>query len=116
MTREIQKSDLEALLDLYLSLHETSIPEDTPALRKVWENILQDANHHVIVCEENGIRTSELLFRERIRDPQTRQAFEAVVEAYIEYRKEGPFRVIDIRYAVLGFLREQTGCSASMTS
>ncbi|MBQ4321653.1 MAG: GNAT family N-acetyltransferase [Oscillospiraceae bacterium] len=58
MIREIQSSELEALLELYLSLHETAIPEDTPALRKVWERILQDEDHHVIVCEADGILVS----------------------------------------------------------
>ena len=57
-------------------------------------------------CEENGIQTRVILFREQIRDTQTREVFQKVVEAYEGYRQEDPFSVTEIRYAVLGFLRE----------
>ena len=50
MIREAEKEDLKELLQLYLFLHETSIPEDSEQLRKTWEDIMSDENHHLIVC------------------------------------------------------------------
>ncbi len=49
--REANRNDLTEILQLYLYLHEESIPDDTEHLRKTWENIIKDANHHLIVCK-----------------------------------------------------------------
>lgn len=54
MVREANREDLQALLELYLYLHETSAPEHSPHLASVWEQILQDKNHHLIVSEVDG--------------------------------------------------------------
>ena len=54
MIREAQESDLLALLELYLHLHEQRVPEQDTHVMAVWQSILQDKNHHMIVCEENG--------------------------------------------------------------
>ncbi len=54
MIREARKDDLQAMLELYLHLHETSIPEDTAHLRNTWEQIINDPHHHLIVCEVDG--------------------------------------------------------------
>ena len=49
MVREAVKSDLDAILELYLFLHEDSIPEKDEHLRDTWARIIQDPNHHLIV-------------------------------------------------------------------
>ncbi len=54
MIREAKESDLLPLLELYLHLHEQRVPEQNEHLTKVWQGILQDENHHLIVCEEDG--------------------------------------------------------------
>ena len=54
MIREVNKNDLDEILQLYLYLHEKSIPEDSEQLRNAWENIINDVNHHLIVCEIDG--------------------------------------------------------------
>ena len=54
MIREANKNDLDEILQLYLYLHEKSIPEDSQHLRSTWDNIINDANHHLIVCEIDG--------------------------------------------------------------
>ena len=54
MVREITENELSELLELYLYLHEDSIPEMTESLKNTWETIIQDANHHIIVNEVNG--------------------------------------------------------------
>lgn len=54
MVREAVEHDLNEILALYLYLHETSIPDDSEHLRQTWEQIIQDENHHLIVCETDG--------------------------------------------------------------
>ena len=54
MIREANKDDLEEILNLYLYLHEKSVPKDSEHLRKTWNSIINDANHHLIVCEIYG--------------------------------------------------------------
>ena len=54
MIREAKREDLDALLELYLFLHEDSIPEKNNHLEETWEQIIGDPNHHLIVCEEEG--------------------------------------------------------------
>ena len=54
MVREVVNGDLDALLNLYLFLHEDSIPEHDKHLEKTWGQILEDPNHHLIVNEIDG--------------------------------------------------------------
>ena len=49
MIREASPNDLDELLHLYLSLHETAIPEKSPSLQKVWQRMVEDPDHHIIV-------------------------------------------------------------------
>ena len=54
MMREANKDDLKALLELYLCLHEDSIPDQSEHLSRTWEQIINDPNHHIIVNEVDG--------------------------------------------------------------
>lgn len=54
MIREANKSDLSNLLLLYTQLHDNEIPADTEDLHTLWNTIIEDQNHHIIVAEENG--------------------------------------------------------------
>lgn len=54
MIREANRDDLKDILELYLDLHETEIPEDSEHLSDTWEQIINDENHHLIVCEKDG--------------------------------------------------------------
>ena len=59
MVREIYPHELQALLELYLHLHEDTVPEATEHLANTWNRILEDRNHHIIVNEADGqIRAS----------------------------------------------------------
>ena len=51
MVREVTKNDLNELLELYLHLHEETIPEMTEYLANTWNTIIEDENHHIIVYE-----------------------------------------------------------------
>lgn len=52
--REARESDLDALLELYLDLHEQCVPEHDERLRNTWTRIIADPDHHLIVCEHGG--------------------------------------------------------------
>ena len=54
MVREVAENDLNELLQLYLCLHEKSIPEMTEHLRRTWNSIIKDENHHIIVNNIGG--------------------------------------------------------------
>ena len=54
MIRDAKSTDLQEILELYLNLHETTIPEDSEHLRSTWDKIINDENHHLIVCEDEG--------------------------------------------------------------
>lgn len=49
MVREIYENELNALLELYLHLHEQSVPEMSDNLKNTWDSIMNDKNHHIIV-------------------------------------------------------------------
>ncbi len=51
MVREAKEKDLEAILKLYLDLHEDFVPEDSEKRRNIWAQILEDRNYHLIVNE-----------------------------------------------------------------
>lgn len=54
MIREANQNDLNEILQLYLFLHETSIPEESELLRKTWNQMINDENHHLIINEVEG--------------------------------------------------------------
>lgn len=54
MIREICENELNELLELYLYLHEESIPEMTEHLKDTWNTIIQDENHHIVVNVIDG--------------------------------------------------------------
>ena len=54
MVREAVKKDLDELLHLYLFLQEKDIPEQSQHLQNVWNEIISDKNHHIIVNVVDG--------------------------------------------------------------
>lgn len=54
MVREARQEDLAQVLELYLNLHEESVPELSEHLTGTWNQIIQDKNHHLIVKEIDG--------------------------------------------------------------
>lgn len=54
MVRVIKENELFDLLELYLNLHESSVPKMTEHLKSVWDTIINDNNHHIIVNEQDG--------------------------------------------------------------
>lgn len=58
MVREAKREDLNELLNLYLYLHETEVPELSKHLSDTWDTIMNDKNHHIIVKETDGVIVS----------------------------------------------------------
>ena len=48
MVREIDCNELTELLELYLHLHENTVPDTTEILNNAWNAIVQDKNHQQI--------------------------------------------------------------------
>jgi len=60
--REAVKNDLKSLLELYTQLHGNKMPVIDDSVEKLWDKILADKNHHVIVlAEERKILSSCVL-------------------------------------------------------
>ena len=49
MIREAKQEDLMEILNLYLYLHEETVPKQSEYLSATWEQIISDKNHHFIV-------------------------------------------------------------------
>ena len=90
MIREANKNDLKEILQLYLFLHETSIPEESEQLRKTWDNIVNDKSHHLIICEVDGkiVACICVIIPNLTRNVRP-YAFVENVVTHKEYRKKG---------------------------
>lgn len=52
--REAENKDMQQVLQLYLHLHEISIPHESAVLTDTWKQIMEDPNHHFLVYEAAG--------------------------------------------------------------
>ena len=89
--REANKKDLEEILQLYLHLHEDSIPEDSEHLRNTWDSIVEDENHHLIVCEVDGkiVASCVCVIIPNLTRNVRPYAFVENVVTHGEYRRKG---------------------------
>ena len=53
MIREAVRTDLEGLLKLYMQLHDNPFPEIDERVSGIWDTMMLDSSHHVIVAEED---------------------------------------------------------------
>lgn len=91
MIREANWDDLNALLELYLYLHEDSIPDQSEHLSRTWEQIINDPNHHIIVNEVDGKIVSScvcVIIPNLTRNVRPYAFIENVV-THKEYRRRG---------------------------
>ena len=54
MIREIVKEDFNELMELYTQLGDNPIPEKTPKIMELWNRIMKDKEHHIIIAEKDG--------------------------------------------------------------
>ncbi len=52
--REINENDFDGLMNLYTMLHRNPVPKKTPEVMEIFEEILNDKNHHIIVADDDG--------------------------------------------------------------
>ena len=91
MVREVVENDLQELLELYLFLHEESVPDIDEHLKDMWEQIIHDENHHIIVNEKDGIIVSScvcVIIPNLTRNIRPYAFIENVV-THEKYRKQG---------------------------
>ena len=91
MVREIYENELNEILELYLHLHEDTVPEMSEHLRKTWNTIIQDENHHIIVNIIDGKIVSScvcVVIPNLIRNVRPYAFIENVV-THREYRENG---------------------------
>ena len=91
MIREANKDDLKELLELYLFLHETSVPENTEQLKRTWNSIISDENHHLIVYEEDNriVASCVCVIIPNLTRNVRPYAFVENVVTHEDYRKKG---------------------------
>ena len=91
MIREANKNDLGEILQLYLYLHEESVPEDIVHLRNTWDDIINDTNHHLIVFEVDGkiVASCVCVIIPNLTRNVRPYAFVENVVTHGDYRKKG---------------------------
>lgn len=91
MIREINENDFEGLMRLYMQLHGNPFPDRDDKVDEVWQNILKDKNHHIIVAEEDGIIVSSCVcvIIPNLTRGQRPYAFIENVITHEDYRRRG---------------------------
>ena len=91
MIREAESGDLKELLELYLYLHEDSIPEDNDHLRNTWTQIMSDPNHHIILNVIDGkiVSSCVCVIIPNLTRGVRPYAFVENVVTHKDYRKRG---------------------------
>jgi ribosomal protein S18 acetylase RimI-like enzyme len=54
MVREINKDDFDGLMKLYMQLHNNPMIGISSEIMELWNRIINDKDHHIIVVEEDG--------------------------------------------------------------
>lgn len=100
--RELENKDFQQLMELYTHLHEKDIPEMDERVSSVWETILADKNHHIIVAELNGkiISSCVCVIIPNLTRNQRPYAFVENVVTHSDFREKG------IATACLNYARE----------
>lgn len=91
MVREANQNDLDEILQLYLYLHEESVPEDSEHLKNTWDSIIRDPNHHLILCEADGkiVASCVCVIIPNLTRNVRPYAFVENVVTHGDYRKKG---------------------------
>lgn len=91
MVREIKEHELNQLLELYLHLHESSIPELTDHLKSTWKTIMEDKNHHIIVkiVDEKIVSSCVCVIIPNLTRNVRPYAFVENVVTHTDYRGKG---------------------------
>lgn len=91
MIREITENDFNELSELYTQLHGNKPIPDNDNSREIFNRILCDENHHIIVAQEDGKIVSScvcVIIPNLTHNQQPYAVIENVITAK-EYRKRG---------------------------
>ena len=102
MIREITDKDFDGLMTLYMQLHDNPFPEKDERVMSIWNTILADKNHHIIVAEGDGkiVSSCVCVIIPNLTRGQRPYAFVENVVTDKEYRKKG------LATACLNFAKE----------
>lgn len=91
MVREAKQNDLTGILELYLYLHEETIPERSEHLSAVWNQIMEDKNHHLIVnvIDEKIVSSCVCVIIPNLTRNVRPYAFVENVVTHLDYRGHG---------------------------
>lgn len=91
MIREIRRDDLDGLLELYTHLHDNPVPQKIAELSALWDEILADKNHHIIIAEEEGkiVSSCVCVIIPNLTHGQRPYAFVENVVTHTDFRKCG---------------------------
>lgn len=89
--RELEKGDLIPLLELYTQLHDNIMPVINADIEKLWEEILSDKNHHIIVgiLDQKIIASCVIIIIPNLTHNQRPYALIENVITHENYRKKG---------------------------
>lgn len=89
--REIQSDELEELLELYTHLHDNNFPAIDLNLNNLWDRIMMDNNHHIIVGIVDGklISSCVIIIIPNLTHNQQPYALIENVITHEEYRNRG---------------------------
>ncbi|MBQ3230377.1 MAG: GNAT family N-acetyltransferase [Clostridia bacterium] len=91
MIREATNKDYFGIMKLYTQLHNNPMPETTNETKRLWQEIINDKNHHIIVAERDGKIVSSCVCVIVPNLTHSQQPY-ALIENVItdkEYRKQG---------------------------
>ena len=89
--REARPQDLSCLLALYTHLHGNPLPEDGPALQALWQDILSDPHHHILLAWEGAqaVSTCVVLLVPNLTHSQRPYALVENVVTHPDFRGRG---------------------------
>lgn len=102
MIREIVEGDYVGLMKLYTQLHNNPFPEKGNSMAELWNRILKDKDHHIIVAQEDGEIVSScvcVIIPNLTHDQRPYALIENVI-THEAYRKKG------LATACLNYARE----------
>lgn len=91
MVREIVNEDFDGLMELYTQLHNNPFPQKTQEIIDLWNTILNDENHHIIVAVEDKkiVSSCVCVIIPNLTHNQQPYAFVENVVTDSAYRKRG---------------------------
>ncbi|MBO6302882.1 MAG: GNAT family N-acetyltransferase [Ruminiclostridium sp.] len=91
MIREITNADFDGLFKLYMQLHDNPFPEKDERVTALWERILTDKDHHIIVAEveEKIVSSCVCVIIPNLTHGQRPYAFIENVVTDKDFRKKG---------------------------